>query len=295
MSKLMDNTLMKEQPVLAVTLVENHDTQPCQALESPVEDWFKPLAYAFILLRQEGYPNIFYADYYGAQYTSSDNRCSEAPGGRATIQMTANKSLIDKLLTARKTFGHGPQKDYLDHWDIIGWSRLGDAGHPGAMAVIMSDRRRGTKWMDVGKPDTSFIDMTGHRTDTIRTNKDGWGEFAVNDGSVSVWVEQSVLGAGTGKVDVAFTCRNGRTVWGQNVYAVGNIAELGNWDPDKARLLAPNHYPDWDQILSPLPADTQIEWKCIKKDGAGNIEWQSGDNNKYITPGSGAGATAGSF
>ncbi len=63
MSKLMDNTLMNEQPLLAVTLVENHDTQPCQALESPVEDWFKPLAYAFILLRQEGYPNIFYPDW----------------------------------------------------------------------------------------------------------------------------------------------------------------------------------------------------------------------------------------
>jgi alpha-amylase len=50
MSTLMDNTLMSEQPPLAVTLVQNHDTQPCQAMESPVEDWFKPLAYAFILL-----------------------------------------------------------------------------------------------------------------------------------------------------------------------------------------------------------------------------------------------------
>jgi alpha-amylase len=295
MSKLMDKTLMKEQPVLAVTLVENHDTQPCQALESPVEDWFKPLAYAFILLRQEGYPNIFYADYYGAQYTSSDNRCSEATGGRATIKMTAHKTLIDKFLAARQTFAHGPQKDYLNHWDIIGWSRLGDAEHPGAMAVIMSDHQAGTKWMDVGKSNTSFIDMTGHRTGTVKTNRDGWGEFPVNEESVSVWVERSAIGGGTGDVDVAFTCHNAQTVWGQNVYAVGSIPELGNWDPDKARILAPNKYPDWDQTISQLPAETHIEWKCIKKDGAGNVEWQSGDDNKYTTPGSGTGATAGSF
>lgn len=295
MSKLMDNTLMKEQPALAVTLVENHDTQPCQALESPVEDWFKPLAYAFILLRQEGYPDIFYADYYGAQYSSADNRCGQAAGGRATITMTAHKPLIDKLLAARKKFAHGPQKDYLDHWDVIGWSRLGDAAHPGAMAVIMSDHQRGTKWMDVGRPNTSFVDLTGHRAGTIRTNKDGWGDFAVNEGSVSVWVEQSLLGAGTENVEVAFTCRNGQTSWGQNVYAVGSIPELGNWDTDKARLLKPNNYPDWDQTISQLPADTQIEWKCIKKDGAGNVTWQSGDNNRYTTPGSGTGATAGSF
>ena len=66
MRNLMAGTLMEQQPTLAVTLVDNHDTQPLQALESPVMDWFKPLAYAFILLREEGYPNVFYADYYGA-------------------------------------------------------------------------------------------------------------------------------------------------------------------------------------------------------------------------------------
>ena len=33
-------------PEKAVTFVDNHDTQPCQSLESWVEPWFKPLAYA---------------------------------------------------------------------------------------------------------------------------------------------------------------------------------------------------------------------------------------------------------
>lgn len=31
-----------------------HDTQPGQALEAPIEGFFKPLAYALILLRAEG-------------------------------------------------------------------------------------------------------------------------------------------------------------------------------------------------------------------------------------------------
>ena len=52
----------------AVTFVDNHDSQPLQALESTVEPWFKPLAYALILLRREGYPCVFYPDYYGAEY-----------------------------------------------------------------------------------------------------------------------------------------------------------------------------------------------------------------------------------
>ena len=295
MSKLMDNTLMKEQPVLAVTLVENHDTQPCQALESPVEDWFKPLAYAFILLRKEGYPNIFYADYYGANYTSSDNKCSKSTDGEATIKMISHKPFIDKLLATRKNFAYGPQKDYLNHWDIIGWTRQGSTAHPGAMAVIMSDSQGGAKWMDTGKPNTAFTDITGHRVDSVLTNKDGWGEFPVNGGSVSVWIEQSDLGVETGEVEVAFTCHNGETVWGQNVYVVGSITELGDWDTDKARILSPNNYPEWNSIISHLPADTYIEWKCIKKDGADNIEWQTGDNNKFTTTPSGIANTYGSF
>ena len=295
MSKLMNNTLMGRQPVSAVTLVENHDTQPCQALESPVEDWFKPLAYAFILLRQEGYPNIFYADYYGAHYKSSDNKCGQAPGGESRIRMTSHKFLIDKFLEARKKFARGPQKNYLNHWDIIGWTRLGDPAHPGSMAVIMSDGEGGAKWMDTGKPETAYIDMTGHRVEPVITNQDGWGEFAVNGGSVSVWVEHSSLAGEDQEVDVVFICHNGETFWGQNVYVVGSIPELGNWDTDKAKILNPENHPDWGSTLSHLPPDTYIEWKCIKRDGAGNVEWQPGDNNKFTTAAGGTGMTSGSF
>jgi len=295
MSKLMDNTLMKEQPALAITLVENHDTQPCQALESPVEDWFKSLAYAFILLRKEGYPNLFYADYFGARYDSSDNKCAEADGGQATIEMASHRTIIDKLLAARKKFAHGPQKSYLNHWDLIGWTRLGNTDHPATMAVIMSDGAEGAKWMDTAKPNTTYIDITGHRTGTVTTNKDGWGNFPVNGGSVSVWVEDSGADPVTGKVNVAFICQDTETVWGQNVYVVGNIAELGRWDTDKARILDPKNYPDWEGTISDLPANTHIEWKCLKKDGAGNPTWQPGENNRFTTPASGIIRATGSF
>ena len=54
----------KEELVRAVDL---HDTQPLLALESVVEPWFKPLAYALILLQRDGYPCIFYADYFGVE------------------------------------------------------------------------------------------------------------------------------------------------------------------------------------------------------------------------------------
>lgn len=93
MRTLMNGTLMKDQPAKAVTLVENHDTQALQALESPVDNGFKPLAYAFILLREEGLPSVFYADYYGASYTDRG----------ITVNMPSFRTAIDKLLDARKS------------------------------------------------------------------------------------------------------------------------------------------------------------------------------------------------
>ncbi len=52
MSKLLDGTLVSYDEFKAVTFVDNHDTQIGQSLESWVLDWFKPMAYAMILLRQ---------------------------------------------------------------------------------------------------------------------------------------------------------------------------------------------------------------------------------------------------
>lgn len=55
MRRIFEGTLTDVRPEYAVTFVDNHDTQPGQALESFVQAWFKPLAYALILLRDDGY------------------------------------------------------------------------------------------------------------------------------------------------------------------------------------------------------------------------------------------------
>lgn len=68
LSTIFNDTLVGHDPWHAVTIVANHDTQPLQSLEAPVEPWFKPLAYALILLREQGVPTIFYPDLFGASY-----------------------------------------------------------------------------------------------------------------------------------------------------------------------------------------------------------------------------------
>ncbi|WP_028865944.1 alpha-amylase [Psychromonas aquimarina] len=189
MGSLMNGTLMQSNPTHAVTLVENHDTQPLQALESPVADWFKPLAYSFILLRQEGYPNVFYPDYYGATYTDKGG-----DGNSYTVNLKSHKTTLDILLKARRDYAYGVQNSYLDHSDVIGFTREGDTEHNKGLAVLMSDNSyEGYKWMKAGDAhkNACFTDITGSyaSSDKVCTNNDGWGNFKTKPGSVSVWVK----------------------------------------------------------------------------------------------------------
>ncbi len=185
MRRIFDGTLVQSRPMHAVTFVENHDSQPLEALESVVEPWFKPLAYALILLRRDGYPCVFHADYYGADY-----RGHGRDGNVYDIHMPAHRAVLDELLALRRDHAHGEQLDYLDHWNRIGWTRLGDEAHPQAMAVLLSDGPEGSKWMDVRRPGARFIDRLGHMDGEVVANEHGWAEFRCAGGSVSVWVEQ---------------------------------------------------------------------------------------------------------
>ena len=183
MRRIFDGSLVQQQPTLAVTLVDNHDSQPLQALESVVEGWFKPLAYALILLRAEGYPCIFAADYYGAEYSDIGR-----DGQKHDIVIDSQQFLLDKFLYARQQFSYGEQRDHFDHGNCIGWTRMGDSEHPGGMAVILSNGDAGTKWLEIGQPNSEYVDLTEHIPEPVTTNADGWAEFRCNAGSVSVWV-----------------------------------------------------------------------------------------------------------
>ena len=174
LTKIFDNTLIKENPLMAVTFVDNHDSQPGQSLQSWVADWFKPLAYALILLRKDGYPCLFYGDYFG-----------NADKDHALV---SHRKLIDDFLQARAKYSYGDQHDYFDHPQCIGWTLTGDEEHPGQMAVVMSTGDAGVKRMRTFRGEQTFHDITGHWPEPITTNATGEAEFKCPAGKVSVWV-----------------------------------------------------------------------------------------------------------
>ncbi len=95
----------------------------------------------------------------------------------------------------------------------------------------------------------------------------------------------SVTTATTTGTSVTFTV-TASTVMGQNVYLVGNHTALGGWNTGSALLLSSAAYPKWSVTLN-LPGSTALEYKYIKKDGSGNVTWESGANRTTTTPASG--------
>jgi len=176
MQHLMDNALAINRPTLAVTFVDNHDSQHGSSLESQIEDWFKPLAYGLILLMKDGYPCIFYGDYYGISGEKSPHRL-----------------IIDILLDARRKFAYGDLEPYFDHPSTVGFVRKGDDVHSNSgLAFLMSNGDAGNKVMNVGKEHSGEIwyEFTGNITDKVTIDEEGNGNFTVNGRNLAVWVRE---------------------------------------------------------------------------------------------------------
>ena len=175
LATILNNTLMKENPNRAVTFVDNHDTQPGQSLQSFINNWFKLPAYSIILLRNEGYPCVFYGDFYGIPHDE--------------IKPIYN---LDTLIELRKEKAYGNQTDYFDNRNYIGWTREGDDEHlKSGLAVLISNAGDGEKRMYIGEKfaGCQFIDSLSNCEDIITIDEQGFGIFKVKGKSVSVWVE----------------------------------------------------------------------------------------------------------
>lgn len=174
LTTILDHTLVKENPSKAVTFVDNHDTQPGQSLESFVEGWFKQAAYAIILLRQDGYPCVFYGDFYGIPHN----------------QIPPLKDL-NILMLLRKEKAYGIQHDYFDNSNCIGWTLEGEEQHiSSGLAVLISNVGDAEKRMYVGKNHAgeTFIDSLSNCEEEIIIDEQGFGNFKVKGKTVSVWV-----------------------------------------------------------------------------------------------------------
>ncbi|TVY46773.1 Glucan 1,4-alpha-maltohexaosidase [Lachnellula occidentalis] len=179
--KVFDGSLVKMRPLDAVTLVTNHDTQTGQTVATPIEGFFKPLAYALILLRNQGYPEVFYGDLYGTK--KEDN-----PEGRVPH--------VSDLVLARKLYAYGEQDEYFNEANCVGFVRRGTSDHPSGLACVMSNTGPGEIKMAVGDMHAGqkWTDVLGNEEGEVVIGPDGYGMFPCDSISVSVWVSKDAQG-----------------------------------------------------------------------------------------------------
>ncbi|GAQ10450.1 glucan 1,4-alpha-maltohexaosidase [Aspergillus lentulus] len=184
---ILDGTLVQSKPQHAITFVMSHDTQPGQMLEVQVASFFKPLAYALILLQNKGQPCVFWGDLYGIR--GGKHPTKRSCGGRLPI-----------LTKARKLYAYGEQRDYFDQRNCIGahcltlaltftvltrqtgFIRYGNRRHPSGLACIMSNAGPSQKRMFVGQQHAGeqWTDILEWHSGTVTIDSRGYGIFPVS-------------------------------------------------------------------------------------------------------------------
>jgi alpha-amylase len=128
MSQIFSGTLVEADPFHAVTLVTNHDTQPCRrwAPVEPGSNRWPMRSFCCVKTASLG----FYADLFGASYEDTGG-----DGQTYAIEMPVIEQLHE-LIDARQRFAHGVQTLWFDHPNCIAFSRSGTDEDPGCVVVL---------------------------------------------------------------------------------------------------------------------------------------------------------------
>lgn len=166
--KVFDGTLAQREPEYACVFCDNHDTQPGQALYSWVDDWFKPISYALLLLRDCKYPCVFYGDLYGIPHDQK--------------QPVPN---LEKMIWIRRNLLSGDVVDFNDE-DPQKTCWLTPGEHPVIVIASIGDWKS-RRIDDLSLANRTFTDINwpDHK---VVTDENGAADFTCPEGNVTVYI-----------------------------------------------------------------------------------------------------------
>ncbi len=83
--------------------------------------------------------------------------------------------------------------------------------------------------------------------------------------------------------DVSVQAWCDRTQYGDNLVLVGDLEELGGWDPHQGVVLSGEQWPTWTADLS-LRAGARFEYKWVVVRADGSVWWEQGGNRSAVVP-----------
>jgi hypothetical protein len=77
------------------------------------------------------------------------------------------------------------------------------------------------------------------------------------------------------------------TAFGEAIYLIGSLPELGAWNLDNAIALSADHYtaqdPLWEGSVR-LPTAVELEYKLVRLQTDGSFAWEADPNKSYLVP-----------
>ncbi|TDQ52464.1 carbohydrate-binding module family 20 domain-containing protein [Actinorugispora endophytica] len=295
----------------ALVFVANHDTQRSHAILTHTDRARYDLAQSFMLAHPYGTPKVM------SSYTwSGDGKAGPPMSSDGTTSATdcsdprwvcEHRAVAGMASFHNATDGHGIGDARTDGAGRLAFAR-GDAGY----AAFNATGGTWTSTFSTDLPDGTYCDVAnGTFVDGV-CDAPGYevsgGSFTASipaNGAVALHVEAlgecedpdgCEPGTPPGDGDGACAAIDSRfhadvTTWyGQEVYVVGSIPELGSWDPDDAVHLSADDYPVWKGRVT-IPEGTRFDYKYVKRNPDGGIEWESGGNRSAVADDSGGGCT----
>ncbi|MEV6495484.1 carbohydrate-binding module family 20 domain-containing protein, partial [Actinoplanes sp. NPDC051633] len=255
----------------AVAFIDNHDTQRNGRNVLTYKDGANyRLAQAFLLAHPYGVPQVMssYA------FSSADQGPPAAADGTTTAVSCGNGWVCEhrnrevaNMVAFRSQAGDRP----LSNWWSNGSNQIAFSRGNAAFIVFNRSGAALTRVFATGLPAGSYCDVLhgdpcggpAYQVDTA-----GNATVTVAPGQ-AVALHAGARGGGQQTCAEQFAV-TATTVWGQNVFVVGDAAELGGWDPARAVALSSATYPVWRASVT-IGTNRTVTYKYIKKDGAAVI------------------------
>ncbi|MFC9929832.1 carbohydrate-binding module family 20 domain-containing protein [Streptomyces sp. NPDC127190] len=204
--------------------------------------------------------------FYNASYTCTVG-CGDAGGGSGdTVSATFDEYASTPSGSNVYVVGSIPA---LGGWDTSKAVKLSSAGYPVWSGEVNVPVNASFEYKYLKKDSSGNVtwESNANRSATTTTS--------------ALTLNNSWNVANTDATDVTFA-ENATTTYGTNVYVVGSVPSLGSWNTADAIPLSSASYPVWSKAVI-VPKSTTFQYKYIKKDGSGNVTWESGGNRSYTT------------
>ncbi|MFF4322382.1 carbohydrate-binding module family 20 domain-containing protein [Streptomyces sp. NPDC001568] len=264
--------------------VDNHDTERVGDTLSYKNGSAYTLANVFMLAWPYGSPDVH------SGYEWSDKDAGPPNGGTVSACYADGWKCQHawREISSMVGFRNAARGQSVTNWWDDGGDRIAFGRGAKAYVAINHEGSALTRTFQTSLPAGAYCDVQSARAVTV----DGSGRFTATLGAgtaLALHVNARTCGAtpeNPSPTTGASFAVTATTVPGQNVYVTGDRAELGNWNPASALKLDPGAYPVW-KLDAALPAGTAFAYKYVRKDGAGNVTWESGANRTATVPASG--------